>query len=167
MTSSGIRSALLDVDYTSQPNWDGEGALKIDRLVIELAAATCERFAHDVLPDEIIPGSDGSLALVWDQSENYVYLDVGPGASLHLYYKSNVGKWEGVGNADNPTLQHQLKQAFRRFSANKPLYLNFGEQVATAMSVVPITRRSVAAANNQFFFTDASGRASDYFQNAA
>ncbi len=83
-----------------------------DQVVVELAAVTCEQYARGILPDAIIPGSDGSLALVWDQLGAYIYLDVGPKASLHLYYKSPFNKWAGVGSPSNPTMKQNLGIAF-------------------------------------------------------
>src|ERR1019366_5773431 len=62
---------------------------------------------------EVTPGRDGSLSIVWDDNAgNYVYLDVGPKKTIHLFYDV-IGhpKWEGVSIEGDPEINEHLTRA--------------------------------------------------------
>ena len=118
MISQGfsILSAYQD-DYThaTQPNWDGAGAVALTRPVIELAERVISRFGTTEHLVEVAPGRDGSLSFVWDDGNgNYIYLDIGPGDTVHLYRDTIAdGKWEAVSVAGEPRILGELGRAFR------------------------------------------------------
>ena len=64
---------------------------------------------------EVTPGRDGSLSIVWDDHiGNYVYLDVGPQQTIHLYYDVlGRPKWEGVSIDGDPIIAFDLEMAFQ------------------------------------------------------
>ncbi len=101
--------------FADVPNWDGAGAKRLDSPTIELAQDLVSRFASTDYLVEVCPGKDGSLAMTWDDDDgNYVYVDVGPGETVHLFYDVvGLGKWEGVSIATDPRMVAQLTSAFR------------------------------------------------------
>jgi len=100
--------------FAMQDNWDGRGATALTSAVVGLANSFLTRFASTESLVEIGPGRDGSLSLVWDDGAgNYVYVDVGPNDTIHLFYKvTGLPKWEGVSNARDARLISEMVRAF-------------------------------------------------------
>lgn len=101
--------------YAMSSDWDGEGSKPVTESVVKLAEDLFNKYASHESLLGITPGKDGSLSFLWDDnSGNYVYLDIGPNQTIHLYYDViDGGRWEGVSVADDPAIQTYLKKAFK------------------------------------------------------
>jgi hypothetical protein len=118
--SFSIRSSLLAIyrdeyEHARLPNWDGEGSAALTEAVLRIADALIDEFGTTDNLVEVTPGRDGSLSFVWeDDRGSYIYLDVGPNDTVHLY-SDVIGrpKWEGVSVADDRHILAQLAAAFR------------------------------------------------------
>lgn len=101
--------------YAMNPDWDGEGAIPVNDNVIALAEGLFNKYAGQESLLGITPGKDGSLSFLWDDhSGNYVYLDIGPNQTIHLYFDVIDGShWEGVSVADDPEIHKYLRKAFK------------------------------------------------------
>ena len=113
-------SHLLDLyrkeyEFALVSNWDGHGAMPLTPSVIDLANVLVQTYASREYLVEVAPGTDGSISFIWDdESGNYVYLDVGPKDSVHLYYEiSGEPKWEGVSVASDSKIRQRLQHALR------------------------------------------------------
>lgn len=81
-----------EYESAMEPNWDEAGALAIVPAVERLAARLIEDFGTVEHLIEVSPGQDGSLCFVWDDDQgNYIYLDVGPNETVHLYHDVRGG----------------------------------------------------------------------------
>lgn len=83
--------------------------------VISLSNHLIDKYASGDHLVEVAPGRNSSLSFVWDDGYgNYVYLDVGPNDTVHLFYDV-VGqpKWEGVSVATNSCILDHLALAFQ------------------------------------------------------
>ena len=111
-------SALVDYrdeyEYAMVPNWNGSGAIALTPRVLDLADALIDGFGTTENLVEVTPGRDGSLSFVWEDARgSYIYLDVGPNDTLHLYHDvPGQPKWEAVSSADDPRILEQLARAF-------------------------------------------------------
>ena len=96
------------------PGWEGN-APPLRQAVVDLAERLLSRHATTEHLVEVSPGNDGSLSFVWnDEVGNYIYLDVGPGDTVHLYYDlANGSKWEGVSVAGDERILERIAGAFR------------------------------------------------------
>lgn len=102
-----------EFEFAGHDNWDGRGATAVSKSVLRLAERLIERFGGIAHLVEVAPGRDGSLSFVWDDGRgNYVYVDVGPGDTIHLFYEL-VGepKWEGVSVASDRDIMYRLGHA--------------------------------------------------------
>lgn len=104
-----------DYEHAMVPNWDGSGSIALTTDVLARAEDLINRFGTTDHLVEVTPGRDGSLSFVWDDDcGSYIYLDVGPNDTVHLY--SDVmgqPKWEGVSVADDQRILVRLSSAFR------------------------------------------------------
>jgi hypothetical protein len=115
-----IRPSLLaayrdEYEHAMLPDWDGAGSVALTERVLTFADGLINRFGTTDNLVEVTPGRDGSLSFVWeDDRGNYIYLDVGPNDTVHLY-SDVIGrpKWEGVSVADDRRILEQLSGAFR------------------------------------------------------
>jgi hypothetical protein len=101
--------------HAMQPDWDEEGASTLTPEVESLAAQLIEEFGTTENLLEVSPGRDGSLSFVWDDDRgNYIYLDVGPNDTIHLYHDV-IGKpkWEGVSVAGDRRILARLEESFK------------------------------------------------------
>jgi hypothetical protein len=112
--SSILNAYRSEFAYALNPGWDGD-APPIAQSVVDLAERLLGRYATTTHLVEVSPGEDGSLSFVWnDEGGNYIYLDVGPGDTVHLYCDlANGSKWEGVSVASDARILDRLTQAFR------------------------------------------------------
>lgn len=104
-----------EFNFAEKDNWDGRGAVALSSAVKRLAEQLITRYAGTTHLVEIAPGRESSLSFVWDDDHgNYVYLDVGPVDTVHLFYEV-IGepKWEGVSVASDPRILDQLARAFQ------------------------------------------------------
>jgi hypothetical protein len=104
-----------EYEYAMRPNWDEEGAPMLTREVETLSAQLIDQFGTTENLVEVSPGRDGSLSFVWDDDRgNYIYLDVGPNDTIHLYHDV-IGKpkWEGVSVAGDRRILERLEGAFK------------------------------------------------------
>jgi hypothetical protein len=112
---SPLRAFQRDYAFALIPNWDGKGAVALTGAVIRLANEFLHDYASTKNLVEVTPGRDGSISLVWeDDQDNYVYLDVGPNDTVHLFYNV-IGepKWEGVSIASDTRILSEMARAFR------------------------------------------------------
>lgn len=111
---SPLRAHKISYAYAMQPNWDGRGAIALTPAVIDLADHLIKQYASTDHLVEVAPGRDGSLSLVWDDGGgNYVYLDVGPNDTIHLFQNIIGGpRWEGVSSARDPRIHREMARAF-------------------------------------------------------
>ena len=80
--------------------------------VVKLAASILSRYATDCEPSEVTPGRYGSLSFVWDDANNYVYIDIGPNETVHLYYDvAGKPKWEAVSTAADEEMLQRFASA--------------------------------------------------------
>src|ERR1700693_5957039 len=110
-----------EYEHALTGNWDQRGAAALSRRTLDLADELISRYATTEHLVEVTPGRDGSLSFVWDdENGRYIYLDVGPNDTVHLYYDV-IGepKWEGVSIASDPQILGKLARAFG--SAHWPL----------------------------------------------
>jgi hypothetical protein len=101
--------------HAMRPNWDEEGASTLTPEVEARAAQLIDEFGTTECLVEVTPGRDGSLSFVWDDDHgNYIYLDVGPNDTIHLYHDV-IGKpkWEGVSVAGDRRILARLEEAFK------------------------------------------------------
>jgi hypothetical protein len=113
-----IASSVL-ADYREEyvrahiPNWDGAGALPLMVAVQDLAERLIDKFGTLENSVEVTPGRDGSLSFVWEDNDGrYIYLDVGPNDTIHLYHDViGLPKWEGGSVASDSRILEQLAQA--------------------------------------------------------
>ena len=126
-----------DYAYAMVPNWDGDAAVALTRQVVALAERLIDRYATTENLTQVTPGVDGSLSFVWeDRRGNYVYLDVGPGDTVHLYHEiAGNPAWEAVSVASDPRIIAELATAFQT--------VGWGHQVVVAL--YPPTRSSARA----------------------
>jgi hypothetical protein len=105
-----------EYEYAMEPNWDGADANALTPSVERLAADLIDEFGTTKHLTEVTPGRDGSLSFVWDDEQgSYIYLDIGPNETVHLYHDVTGGtKWEGVSVARDPQILRQLRDAFHR-----------------------------------------------------
>jgi hypothetical protein len=127
VTSFSHRLSVLapyeeEYSHAMRPGWADANAIALTRHVINLAEWLIDRFGTTDHLTEVAPGRDGSLSFVWDdQSGNYIYLDVGPGDTVHLYRDTIAdGKWEAVSVAADPRILAEIDRAFR--GTHWPLY---------------------------------------------
>ena len=115
--------------YAMRPDWDGEGSVPVTDSVVKLAEDLFNQYASQEFLLGITPGKDGSLSFLWDDnSGNYVYLDIGPNQTIHLYYDViDGGRWEGVSVADEPEIKKQLGKALKFLA---PWIVKSFEQIA-------------------------------------
>lgn len=108
-----LQRRRAEYDFAFQTNWDGRGAVSLDRQVVDLASTILQRHAEDLEPTDITPGSDGSLSFTWeDRHGNYVYCDIGPRDSVHVYHSVRGDRpWEQVSVASDAALLSQLANA--------------------------------------------------------
>lgn len=102
-------------DYALVPEWDGADSvainqavlIRVNRLLTKYSAASLNYIV------EVSPSSDGTLSIIWDDSRgNYIYLGVGPGETMHVYYQLRDGRsWEGVSLASDSILDTNLATA--------------------------------------------------------
>jgi hypothetical protein len=102
-------------DYAMVANWDNDGAVRLTREVVHLAARLINEYGTTEHLAEVGPGRDGSLSFVWDDNRgNYIYLDVGPSDTLHLYRDvAGQPRWEGVSIASDSRILEEISSAFR------------------------------------------------------
>ncbi len=114
--SSALAPYRDEYEHALIDDWDGAGAVAVAPQVLEQAEKLIDEFGTTENLVEVTPGRDGSLAFIWeDKRGSYIYLDVGPGNTLHLYHDV-VGqpKWEGVSVANDPRILRELSLAFRK-----------------------------------------------------
>jgi len=101
--------------YAFQENWDGAGSVALTQNVLESAESLIESYGTLDHLTEITPGRDGSISFVWeDEDGKYIYLDVGPRDTIHLYYDLGPElKWEGVSVESDPRILARIENAFR------------------------------------------------------
>jgi hypothetical protein len=82
--------------------------------VVDLAERLVGRYATTEHLVEVSPGEDGALSFIWnDDKGNYIYLDVGPGDTVHLYHDlANGSKWEGISVAADARILDRIARAF-------------------------------------------------------
>jgi hypothetical protein len=107
---------LDDFEIARSDDWDGRGAPAIQDDVLRLAENIVQTYGGSEHIVEVTPGRDGSLSFVWDEGGNYIYIDVGPGDTVHLFYDLNGMKWEGVSTSRDLRLKTQLRRAFARYT---------------------------------------------------
>jgi hypothetical protein len=110
-----LASFSAEFDYARMNNWDGRGAVALSPMVERLAERLISKYAGVFHLVEVAPGRDSSLSFIWDDYRgNYVYLDIGPSDTVHLFYDV-VGepKWEGVSVASDPRVVDHLTRAFQ------------------------------------------------------
>jgi hypothetical protein len=114
-----IRPSLLaayydEYEHAMAPNWDGGGSVALTEDVLRRAEDLIYKFGSTENLVEVAPGRDGSLSFVWEDDHSYIYLDVGPNDTVHLY-SDVIGrpKWEGVSVANDRRILEQISGAFR------------------------------------------------------
>jgi hypothetical protein len=114
-------------EYAMAPNWDNDGAAPIRPEVVHLAARLITGYGTTEHLVEVGPGRDGSLSFVWDDNcGNYIYLDVGPNDTVHLYRDiAGHPRWEGVSVAGDPRILEEISSAFRATGWLRPKTLVF------------------------------------------
>jgi hypothetical protein len=115
-----------EYEYAMIPDWDpeDEGAVAVTETVLELAGNLFDEYANYSYFRRITPKRDGSLSFIWDDERgNYVYLDIGPGQTVHLYHDViKGGKWEGVSIASDSEIRDHLKAAFKFLDQKEKRY---------------------------------------------
>ena len=127
--------------YAMTPDWDPEeeGSVAVTQNVINLASDLFNKYANYSHFRRITPKRDGSISFIWDDEEgNYVYLDVGPGETIHLYYDVvDDGKWEGVSSASDPQIRAHLKTAFKFLKYKNSNEIVFGKSSTSPSFLIP------------------------------
>jgi len=138
-----LRAYVEDFDFAMTPNWDGEGARALSRLVINLARMFLDRFGPADAQLDVAPGADGSLALTWGDGHSYMYLDVGPNDTVHLFYDVvDLPKWEGVSVASDGRIHAEMARAASHFGGQA--------RVSTPFIQVPVHTNTAPALDFQF-----------------
>jgi hypothetical protein len=112
---SFIRDFVDDFAFAKTPGWCGPSSEALTNDVIDFADRITSSLPGSRYVVEVTPGRDGSLSIIWDDhAGNYVYLDVGPKRTIHLYYDVlGQPKWEGVSIDGDPTISFHLGLAFQ------------------------------------------------------
>jgi hypothetical protein len=116
-----------EYQFATEEDWDGQGAKAVSRHVLQLAERLVSRYGGTEHLVEIAPGRDGAISFVWDDGRgNYIYLDVGPDDTTHLYYDVvGEAKWEGVSVASDPAILSRLRRAFARLYSDQQVVFRF------------------------------------------
>jgi hypothetical protein len=119
-------------EYAMVSNWDNDGALALAQEVVRLAARLIKQYGTLEHLVEVGPGQDGSLSFVWeDDQRNYIYLDIGPNDTVHLYRDvATQPRWEGVSVASDPHILEEISRAFRDTGWLPPETLLFSFQAS-------------------------------------
>jgi hypothetical protein len=112
-------------EYAMVPNWDNDGAVSLTPGVVRLAASLIGEYGALEHLVEIGPGRDGSLSFVWEEGGSYIYLDVGPEDTVHLYRDVAEQRWEGVSVASDPRILERISSAFRDAGWIRPAMVVF------------------------------------------
>jgi hypothetical protein len=121
LSSSPLSGRSGEYKFAMLDNWDGCGAVALSPTVIRLAEHLVGQFSGIDHLVEVAPGRDGSISLIWDDERgHYVYLDVGPSDTVHLFYETAGARWEGVSVATDPRMANHLQQAFAQMYPPQP-----------------------------------------------
>jgi hypothetical protein len=101
--------------FAMRPDWWPGGSVALSAAVIDLAEQLIENYGTVENLTEVAPGRDGSLSFVWDDhAGNYIYLDVGPNDTVHLYRDTVAdGKWQAVSVAGDRRIRQEIERSFR------------------------------------------------------
>lgn len=101
--------------FAMRPDWWPGGSVALSAAVIDLAERLIENYGTLENLTEVAPGRDGSLSFVWDDhAGNYIYLDVGPNDTVHLYRDTLAGgKWQAVSVASDSRILQEIEQSFK------------------------------------------------------
>lgn len=93
--------------------YTGESPIMFDGI---RAGEFLEAAKLDHLPVEVTPGRD-TISFVWsNKKDKYIYLDIGPKDTIHLFYEiTGEPKWEGVSIAGDPVIHSHMRRAFGLF----------------------------------------------------
>lgn len=118
-----LQSTLEEVVITcSRPDWDGYGARPISQAVHVQARAFLDALPMWLPAPDIVPESDGEIAIEWDVESNRIF-SVSIGADGTLNYAGLLGdgvERHGVENFDEvvPTVIIQaIEELYRRYRA--------------------------------------------------
>jgi hypothetical protein len=115
-----FRTSLLapfktEYEFAMVPDWDGPGTVALSSKVISIAEKIIESYSTLDQLVEVGASRSGSISFIWtDADEKYIYLDVGPNETVHLYYDVTGEKWEGVSVASDPRILGKISRAFAR-----------------------------------------------------
>jgi len=109
-----VHSFAEEYEIARKPNWDEAGAEPISDNVLNNAETFLSQFPSLPPPAEVSPLSDGALSFVWDLSTGYLFLSIGPGTVLHVFYDvPKLGKWERITSLDNRDVRRRLRSILR------------------------------------------------------
>ena len=112
-----VHSFAEDYADARKPDWDCAGAEAITDDVVHRAQTFLSQFPALPSPAEVSPLSDGALSFVWDLPAGYLFLSVGPGNVLHVFYDvAKLGKWERITSLDSRDAQERLRSVVRELT---------------------------------------------------
>jgi hypothetical protein len=79
---------LSELENYLEPDWDGEGAQPISPVTLQNAQSFLELLP--VGTPDATPGIDGSIGLLWETTDTYIYVDIKPNGRVHYYYQLDV-----------------------------------------------------------------------------
>lgn len=107
-----VQSFAEDYEDARAPNWDEAGASAVSDDVLGASQAIMADYPSLPAPTEVAPLADGALSFVWRLSAGYLFISIGPGNALHLFYDiPKLGKWERITTLDNADARSRLRSA--------------------------------------------------------
>lgn len=82
-----VESRLQMLESCLEPNWDGEGAPPISRGTLQNAQCFLKQLPRGTPKVDVAPGIDGSIGMLWETTDTYIYVDIKPEGRVHYYYQ--------------------------------------------------------------------------------
>jgi hypothetical protein len=110
----GRTKIMINEVYSVYNEQSGTSIPATSPSVVRLAEQLIAQYGGTKFLVEIAPGRDGGLSFIWDDEKgNYIFLDVGPNDTVHLYCEViGEARWEGVSVADDQRILSRLQHAF-------------------------------------------------------
>lgn len=87
-----VHPAIAGLEAFREEGWDGQAAAPVtDEQIMRLSALFEGTVQHLPLPN-VVPGFDGSVGILWDAYNVYLYLDVATHGAVHFYAQMDEGE---------------------------------------------------------------------------
>lgn len=112
--ASAISQIWALANECSEPGWDGDGALPVNRLAAFKAIAFIRVLPSGVPLPEVAPEPDGSISLDWIQSRNRLFsLSVGTRDRLAYAWLDGADKGHAVARFDDERVPQRVLEGIK------------------------------------------------------